>query len=88
MQGYAVYEIKTKFRTMTVRYSVHAEITPPLTFVEAIVKEIVCDGFGELHGRVGMAVDPYKAAERILANHYEHAKMVEAHYEWRPRIRY
>lgn len=31
---------------------------------------------------------PYKVAEKILAMRYGYAKMVEAHYEWRPNIRY
>lgn len=33
-------------------------------------------------------IDPYKAAEKILAEHYGYAKMVEANYDWRPRVRY
>lgn len=33
-------------------------------------------------------LDPYKVAEKILAMRYGYAKMVEAHYEWRPNIRY
>lgn len=33
-------------------------------------------------------LDPYKVAEKTLAMRYGYAKMVEAHYEWRPNIRY
>ena len=32
--------------------------------------------------------DPYRIAESILAERYGSARMVEARYDWRPRVRY
>ena len=53
-------------------------------------KKATCKGFlsPEYVGKVGNSIDPFKAAEKILVNHYGSAKMVESHYEWRPYIRY
>ena len=42
----------------------------------------------EYAGKVGNFIDAFKAAEKILADHYGSAKMVESHYGWRPYIRY
>ena len=57
---------------------------------ETDAKNAVLEGFlkPEYAGKVGNTLDPYKVAEKILAMRYGYAKMVEAHYEWRPTIRY
>lgn len=57
---------------------------------ETDAKNAVLEGFlkPEYAGKVGNTLDPYKVAEKILAMRYGYAKMVEAHYEWRPNIRY
>lgn len=61
-----------------------------LTDDEAEAKKAIIKGFHspEYVGKVGNSIDPFKAAEKILADHYGSAKMVESHYEWHPYIRY
>lgn len=90
MSEYAVYQIKPSPASVTVCYSVYADMGRALTEEESAVKKIVSNGFGttKYRGKAGVTIDPYKAAEAILADHYGCAKMVEAHYEWRPNVRY
>lgn len=61
-----------------------------LTTDEIEAKGVICRGFlsPEYAGKVGCSIDPFKAAEKILADHYGSARMVESNYEWRPYIRY
>ncbi len=61
-----------------------------LTSDEIEAKGVICGGFlsSEYAGKVGNPIDPFKAAEKILADHYGSARMVESNYEWRPYIRY
>ena len=61
-----------------------------ITKFEKEIGEIVDAGYfaWKPSGAVGSTVDPYIAAEKILAQHYGHAKMIEANYTWRAGIRY
>ena len=88
--GMAKYEIGAGESRKVVRVFMRHRDEADLSRDEAEAKNAVLEGFlkPEYAGRVGNTLDPYKAAEDILAVRYGHAKMVEAHYEWRPNIRY
>lgn len=90
MNEYALYEIGSNPSVATVRYSIYAGKGLTLTDEELEAKEIVSNGFGspKYRGKAGVTIDPYIAAEAILADHYGSARMLEAHYTWKPRIRY
>lgn len=88
--GMAKYEIGTGESRIVVRvFMCHRDETD-LSCDETDAKNAVLEGFlkPECAGKVGNTLDPYKVAEKILAMRYGYAKMVEAHYEWRPNIRY
>lgn len=88
--GMAKFEIGTGESRKVVRvFMCHRDETG-LSRDETEAKNAVLEGFlkPEYAGKVGNTLDPYKVAEKILAMRYCYAKMVEAHYEWRPNIRY
>ena len=88
--GMAVYEIKKGDSVERARFWMRPKDEKRQTPFELEARKIVLDGFLQdgASGRIGYTIDPFKAAESILADHYGYAKMVEADYEWRPRIRY
>ena len=88
--GMAIYEIGENGSLRAVRVFMRRKDEKNLTDDEAEAKEAILEGFlkPEYAGKVGNTIDPFKAAEKILAERYGYAKMVEAHYEWRPNIRY
>lgn len=49
---------------------------------EDVIGERFCDK--RFAGKVGFSIDPFKAAEEILAKHYGDARTVEANYSWKP----
>lgn len=88
--GMAKCEIGTGESRIVVRvFMCHRDETS-LSRDETEAKNAVLEGFlkPEYAGKVGNTLDPYKVAEKILSMRYGYAKMVEAHYEWRPNIRY
>lgn len=88
MRGMAKYEIAKERENLTARYFIRPCDAPALTPFEIEVREVIRNGYEKMDDVVAGRVDPFKAAERILADHYGSAKMVESDYEWRPRIRY
>ncbi len=88
MSGMAVYEIGCGSTRKLVRYFLKPSDARDLTDTEVQARSVIRSGFLKLSGKVGVSIDPYKTAEAILADHYGCAKMVEAHYEWRPNVRY
>lgn len=91
MDGHATYEVRQGARTFSVRIFGGTGDEPALSKDDEEALDIVMDGFCEdrFAGKVGYSIDPFKAAEAILAEHYGHAEMVEADYDWHPnRIRY
>lgn len=86
--GMAKYEIVKERENLTARYFIRPCDAADLTPLEIEVREVICSGYDEMDDVVAGRVDPFKAAEKILADHYGSAKMVESHYEWRPYIRY
>ena len=86
--GMAKYEVGEGAARRVVRYFLRPKDALDLTPDEVEAREAIREGFLGLSGRVGVTIDPYKAAESILAGHYGHARMVEANYDWRPRVRY
>lgn len=88
--GMAKYEIGTGEPRIVVRVFMRHRDETSLSSDETEAKNAVLEGFlkPEYAGKVGNTLDPYKVAEKILAMRYGYAKMVEAHYEWRPNIRY
>ena len=91
MDGCATYEVRRGARTFLVRIFGSTGGEPVLSRDEEEALDAVMDGFCEdrFAGKVGYSIDPFKAAETILAEHYGYAKMVEADYDWWPnRIRY
>lgn len=89
--GMAKYEIVgiDGFRRNT-RFFLRPIDEDVLTGDEIGAKGVICRGFlsPEYAGKVGNSIDPFKTAEKILADHYGSAKMVESNYEWCPHIRY
>ena len=89
MEDYAIYEVRHGGSLARVTYSTGGSGNLSLGPFEQECKQVVCDGFLQMEdGEPGFNVDPYKAAESILADHYGYAKMIEAHYEWKPGIVY
>lgn len=90
MNGYSTYEIKRNGLLQQVKLYGYCPDVSNLSEIEWEVREVFSAGAlnWEPLGAVGYSVDPYKAAEKILAEHYGYAKMIEPHYTWRPRIRY
>ncbi len=86
--GMAKYEIAKKRENLTVRYFIRPCDAADLTPLEIEVREVIRNGYEKMDDVVAGRVDPFKAAEKILAEHYGSARMVESHYEWRPYIRY
>ena len=88
--NFATYDINDGKRRFSARLFGGTKEPVELTEDEKEVERIILDSFikPEYAGKVGNTIDPFKAAEKILAERYGHAKMVEAHYEWRPSIRY
>ena len=88
--GMAKYEIGKDGASRLIRVFMRPKDEKNLTYDEAEAKKVILDGFisPEYAGKAGYSIDPFKAAEKILADHYGSAKMVESDYEWRPRIRY
>lgn len=88
--GMTKYEIGTGESRIAVRVFVCHRDETDLSCDETDAKNAVLEGFlkPEYAGKVGNTLDPYKVAEKILAMRYGYAKMVEAHHEWRPNIRY
>lgn len=90
MNGYAKYEVMRDGEMDTARLYVSDpgdyEFSAFEQEVEKVIENRCCES--DLAGRFGYTLDPYKTAETILADHYGYAKMVEAHYEWRPKVRY
>ena len=88
--GMAKYEIGTGESRIVVRVFMRHRDETSLSRDETEAKNAVLEGFlkSEYAGKVGNAFDPYQVVEKILAMRYGYAKMVEAHYEWRPNIRY
>ena len=87
--GFAVYEIMRNGRREVIRFFVNEDDEFDMTEVELEAANIIDGGYCSTgNGEPGFYVDPYKAAESILAEHYGYAKMVEAHYEWKPGIVY
>ena len=86
--GMAKYEVGEGTARRVVRYFLRPRDADGLSPDEAEAREVIREGFLGLSGRVGVTVDPYKAAESILADHYGYARMVEANHDWRPRVRY
>ena len=82
-EEYAVYEIKKDGKLCRVRYS---DFRFNTTDLEKEVNNIVDKGYDNWD--VGFNVDPYKAAEKMLAEHYGYAKMIEAHYKWEGGVIY
>ena len=62
------------------------ELSPFELEIEKVIEERIVKT--DLAGKYGCSIDPYKAAESILAEHYGYAKMVESHYDWKPGIIY
>lgn len=88
MSGMAIYEIGIENARKTVRYFLKPSDARDLTEDEEHARDVIRSGFLDMSGKVGVTIDPYKAAESILADHYGYAKMVEAHYNWEPGIVY
>ena len=88
MDGMAKYEIGARKPFATVRYFIRPRDAENLTAMELEAREVIRGGFAKNTDVTSGRTDPFKAAESILADHYGYAKMVEADYEWRPRIRY
>ncbi|WP_418862562.1 hypothetical protein [Slackia isoflavoniconvertens] len=88
MGGMAKYEIAKERESLTARYFIRPCDAAALTPFEIEVREVIRNGYEKMDDVVAGRVDPFKAAESILAEHYGSARMVEADYEWRPRIRY
>ncbi len=88
--GMARYAIGRGEHVKAVRIFMNPKDEKDLSAEEVEARDAVLEGFlrPEYAGKVGNSVDPFKAAEAILADHYGYAKMVEAHYEWRPKVRY
>jgi hypothetical protein len=90
MSDYAKYEIASNWQVQVARLYMSRpddyELSPFEFEIEKVIEErIVKPDFA---GKYGCTIDPYKAAESILAEHYGYAKMVEAHYEWEPGVVY
>lgn len=88
MGGMAEYEVGEGEARFTARYFIRPCDATNLTADEIEVRDVVRKGFlrDGMAGRVGLMIDPFKAAEEILAEHYGHARMTEANYEWKPGI--
>ena len=86
--GMATYEIGLGDDRKTVRFFEYPCDEKDMTLDETEAASVIEQGYDSLAGKVGVTIDPFKAAERILAEHYGHARMVAADYEWRPRVRY
>ena len=84
----AKYEIGEGATRSTIRFFMRPKDEIGLSLKEAEARDVIVDGYLKLGGRVGSTIDPFKAAESILADHYGYAKMVEACYTWKPRVRY
>ena len=85
---FARYEIETPQGMRTARLFMRESDEEGMSEFEVEVRSMVRDGFdaGPKDGSIGYTVDPYKAAEEILAKHYGSAEMIEAHYDWRPGV--
>ena len=90
MQGSATYEITMGAKVEKVTLYGSIPEGHVLTDAEEAVLGVFRKGAINARpiGSIGYSVDPYKAAESILAEHYGYAKMVEAHYEWEPGVVY
>lgn len=88
MGGMAVYEIAHGEAFAKIRYFIVPADEKDMMALEIEASEVICSGYEEMDDVVAGRVDPFKVAEKILADHYGSAKMVESDYEWRPRIRY
>lgn len=88
MGGMAVYEIAHGEAFAEIRYFIVPADEKDMTALEIGASEVICSGYEEMDDVVAGRVDPFKAAEKILADYYGSAKMVKSDYEWRPRIRY
>lgn len=86
--GMAKYEIAKERENLTVRYFIRPYDAADLTPLEIEVRKVIRNGYEKMDDMVAGRVDPFKAVEKILAEHYGSARMVESHYEWRPYIRY
>lgn len=84
----AKYEIGEGAAHNTVRFFMRPKDESDLSLKEVEARDVIVNGYLELGGQVGSTIDPFKAAESILADHYGYAKMVEACYTWKPRVRY
>lgn len=90
MRGSAAYEIDLDGRVVEAHVFGGGYGKSALSPIDAEAHRVVMRGFcrPEYAGKAGYSIDPYKAAEANLAEHYGYAKMVEADYEWQPYIRY
>ena len=88
--GMAKYEIGAGERSRIVRVFMRPRDEKNLSGDEIKARDAILGEFlkPEYAGKVGNSIDPFKAAEKILARRYGRAKMVEANYEWRPNIRH
>lgn len=90
MSDYAKYRITNSEGVRTARLHMSRpdgyELSPFELEVERVIEERIMKP--DLAGKYGYTIDPYEAAESILADHYGYAKMIEAHYEWEPGIVY
>ena len=86
--GYATYEIKLNGSIKTIKLHFDSPISHFESDLEEQIIDVVADYALEHNLKIGLTIDPFKAAEPILSEHYGYAKMVEANYEWRPRVRY
>ena len=60
-----------------------------MSALEREADKVVDEGFSRPeHMDPANRTDPYREIEKILAERYGSARMVEAHYDWRPRVRY
>ena len=86
-EDYAVYEIKKDGKIYRVSFSAYGG---GVTDIEKEVCSVVDEGYSNSQdeGAIGFTIDPYKAAEKMLAEHYGYAKMVKAHYEWQAGVIY
>ncbi len=86
---FAIYEIMRSGEKESVRFSISEYDESNMTEAELEASNVVNEGYLLMtDGEPGFYVDPYKAAESILAEHYGYAKMVESHYDWKPGIVY
>ena len=87
---YATYKIKHGGRTDVARFYLYDPSDYALSEFEQEIEKIVVDYVTnkEQTAEIGNTIDPYKATEKILAEYYGYAKMVETNYNWRPGVVY